>query len=126
MTEVFEEAPTVGTPNAVPVGFNREDAEIYYYGGHGEDLCDVRTKLPIIRLVPENCIYITISECGFSTEIKGGEEDFFRSVESDRTLRYPEVGGNKLAIASILKQKQNWDHIHMTLLYANHKQENRF
>jgi hypothetical protein len=113
MTEVFTEAPTVGTPEPVPVGFDRESAEIYYYGGHGEDLCDRRTKLPIIRLVPENCIYITISECGFSTEIKGGEEDFFRSVESDRTLRYPEVGGNKLAIANILQQKPNWVHIHM-------------
>lgn len=92
---------------------NRQNAKIYYYGGHGNDVCDPRTRVPIVRIVPENCIYITIAECGYRTKIQGGEEDFFRSKLSRFLLRNPEKEDHKNDIARVMKRSRNWLHIHM-------------
>ena len=103
---------TAPAPAEQPV-FDRQNAPIYYYGGHGNDVCDPRTRVPIVRIVPDNCIYITISECGFKTFIQGGEEDFFRHKLSRFLLRYPDVADHKQNIAKAVKRKPNWLHIHM-------------
>lgn len=93
--------------------FDRQNAPIYYYGGHGNDVCDPRTRLPIVRIVPDNCIYVTISECGFKTFIQGGEEDFFRHRFTRYLLRNPDLADHKKDIAKAMKRKPDWLHIHM-------------
>lgn len=93
--------------------FDREKAAIYYYGGHGTDLCHSKTNLPIVRLVPANCIYITIAECGYQTFIKGGEEEYFRKKSSKQTLLFPDSKENKAILARALKRSPSWIHVHM-------------
>lgn len=93
--------------------FDREKAPIYYYGGHGTDICHSKTDLPIVRLVPPNCIYITIAECGYKTFIKGGEEEYFRKKSSKQTLLFPDSKENKAVLARALKRSPSWIHVHM-------------
>ena len=38
-----------------------DDVPVFFYAGHGSDNCDPVTRKPLIAIVPENCIYITIS-----------------------------------------------------------------
>lgn len=91
----------------------RKDAKIYYYGGHGSDVCNPRTRLPITRLVPDNCIYVTIAECGYSTFLEGSEENFFRNPASEKVLRHIDLSNNKTILARKMKRKQDWVHVHM-------------
>lgn len=95
------------------IRMNRQNAKMYYYGGHGNDVCDPRTRVPIVRIVPENCIYITIAECGFKTKIQGGEEEFFRSKLTRFLLRNPDMANHKEDIARAMKRSKHWLHIHM-------------
>ena len=67
---------------------------IYYYAGHGEDECDPVNHKPIVRQVPNDCIYITITECGVYAEIDlfdNPREKLFRSKapEIKSLLQYP-------------------------------------
>ncbi len=72
--------------NAFPANTN-----IYYYAGHGNDVCDPITKQPYEAIVPENCILITTGLCGRVTHFNDKHINFFRekTEESRRVLRYP-------------------------------------
>ena len=43
------------------------EVPVYLYCGHGEEVCDPETKEIVVARVPDNCIYITIAECGMDT-----------------------------------------------------------
>ncbi len=79
---------------------------IYYYAGHGEDECDPVNHKPIVRQVPNDCIYITITECGVYAEIDlfdNPREKLFRSKapEIKSLLQYPYKPGNKKRLAQL-------------------------
>ena len=38
------------------------DSQIYFYNGHGGNVC--KLGIPIVKTVPDNCIYITQTVCG--------------------------------------------------------------
>ncbi len=95
-----------------------DNAPIYYYGGHGSEICDPHTDQPIRDIVPDNCIYITITSCGLPTKLtfgKNTEEMFFRSdKESSRhTLRHPDGLVEKAIIARELHVPIKDVHVHM-------------
>ena len=79
------------------------DAPIYYYGGHGEDVCDPVTHELRVETVPENCIYITSGECGlqtFTPNITKFITLFRDPSERVRTLlRYPYLEENLAGIS---------------------------
>jgi hypothetical protein len=84
-----------------------QNISIYYYAGHGNDICDEITHKPIIKQVPENCIYITISECGVPSildVIDNPQEKFFRNSNPihKKLIQYPYVGENKKKLAKAL------------------------
>ena len=63
------------------------NAKIYVYGGHGTDVCNKETKEVLIDIVPDDCIYITIGECGRVTYTDSKREAFFASTkEEDKQL----------------------------------------
>lgn len=41
-------------------------SSVYFYAGHGTDMCDKKGNL-IIERVPKDCIYVTVSICGINT-----------------------------------------------------------
>ena len=94
-----------------------EAAPIYYYGGHGSDLCEPSTMRPILDKVPDNCLYITITECGLKTDLtfahETTEENFFRDPETTAILRHPETLLNKQVIAAALHVNADAVHIHL-------------
>lgn len=81
---------------------------IYFYAGHGEDLCGDTNHKPIIRKVPDNCIYITITECGQFADIvleDNPREKLFRNTTTMKKnlLRYPFVAGHKKKLAKLFE-----------------------
>ena len=48
--------------------FTAKDEHIYMYNGHGGTVCDDKGK-PVIKQVPDNCIYITQTVCGIVNEL---------------------------------------------------------
>lgn len=81
---------------------------IYYYAGHGEDVCDSNSHKPIVRKVPDNCIYITIVECGQYADIdlvENPREKLFRSQDPaiQQLLRFPYYKKNKQELARLFE-----------------------
>jgi hypothetical protein len=74
------------------------EVPIYFYGGHGEDVCDPVTHELRVETVPENCIYITTGQCGlptYDTSVKKFIRIFRDPSETARTLlRYPYLEKN--------------------------------
>lgn len=93
------------------------DAPIYYYGGHGSDMCEPTTKRPILDIVPKDCIYITITQCGDKTHLTfehdKTEENFFRDPATRDILRHPELRVNKRVIADALHVDVTSVHVHL-------------
>lgn len=62
-------------------------ANIYLYGGHGSDICDKDTKEVLIDIVPDDCIYVSIGECGRVVVANKHLDELFASpYELDRQL----------------------------------------
>ena len=81
---------------------------IYFYAGHGEDLCGDTNHKPILKKVPDNCIYITITECGMfaNTVLEDNpREKLFRnsSTKIKDLLRHPYLPGQKKKLAELLE-----------------------
>lgn len=94
-----------------------DDVPIYYYGGHGEDICDPITHELRMDTVPENCIYITIGECGLTTStynIRKFLTIFRDPSEKARTLlRFPYLFQNLLEISKQTEISLNSIHVHL-------------
>lgn len=94
-----------------------EETPIYYYGGHGSDVCDSKTHIPIIKKVPEDCLYITITECGTQSTLQFGEEDteenLFRFEKNLDILRHPNYLHYKRQIARELNVRFSAVHVHL-------------
>jgi hypothetical protein len=94
-----------------------DDVPIYYYGGHGEDMCNPVTHELIMETVPEDCIYITIGECGFTTgydTIAKFLPIFRDPSEKARTLlRYPYLFENLKEISEETGVSIDNLHIHL-------------
>ena len=90
---------------------------IYYYGGHGSDVCDSITHIPIIKKVPDNCLYITITECGTESQLRfeedETEENLFRFEENLEYLRHPNYLHYKSEIAKQLHVSPSAVHVHV-------------
>ena len=92
------------------------DVPIYYYGGHGEDVCDASGELRLAT-VPENCIYVTSGECGRTT--RGSQTGRFASLFRDSTdrgralLRYPYLEENLKEISRQTGFGVDSLHVHM-------------
>lgn len=56
-------------------------ANIYFYAGHGADVCASDTNELMIREVPENCIYITLGVCGMTTTYNKKQYSLFKSKD---------------------------------------------
>ncbi len=95
-----------------------QNIPIYYYAGHGNDICDETTHKPIIKQVPENCIYITVTECGLYSELdifESKREGSFRSTNPihKKIFQYPYVRDNKKKLAELIEVSDvNNIHIH--------------
>lgn len=91
-----------------------KDVPIYFYGGHGSDLCDPNTHQPIEKIVPENCIYITTGLCGKLSQFKEGLHKLFRekSEHSRTLLRYPYLFQNLQELSKRLNVPIDDFHFH--------------
>jgi hypothetical protein len=94
-----------------------DDVPIYYHGGHGEDLCDPITHELRIDTVPENCIYITVGECGRVTQsdrINRFLTLFRDPSEKARTLlRFPYLFENLIEISKQTGFSKENFHVHL-------------
>lgn len=95
--------------NALP-----EDIPIYVYGGHGVDVCNSYTHEPIIVEVPDNCIYITLTECGLVAYYNEKLQELFSNPSPDvrELLRKPYLFQNLLKISKISGIPFNSFHVH--------------
>jgi hypothetical protein len=96
-----------GAPNKTLYTSPPPEAAIYYYGGHGIDLCDPDTRLPITDIVPPDCMYVTIAVCGEGTHLRFGiesEENFFRRSDAATLaiLKNPGNPANKRKFAEAM------------------------
>jgi hypothetical protein len=94
-----------------------DDVPIYYYGGHGRDLCKPGTDELMIDTVPEDCIYVTVGECGFETAYENIVDivELFRdsSKESRTILRYPYLFKSLKELSIVSKTKMKNIHVHL-------------
>lgn len=79
-----------------------EDIPIYFYGGHGKDICSKNEVVEAI--VPENCILITTGVCGRTIPYRKSRTDFFKSKDEEtrRFLRYPYLQQNMEKLSKML------------------------
>jgi hypothetical protein len=79
------------------------DIKTYIYEGHGSDVCHHVNQTPILRTVPENCIYITLAVCGVSTTLNPLRERAFRSRNIvTKFLKYPYIYSLRDSIANTI------------------------
>lgn len=91
-----------------------DDVPIYLYSGHGTDLCE-DDNTPVIKVVPDNCIYITLTTCGkvLSAKMKYILEQFHtKNKNITAILQKPYIPGNKQKIAKFFRQDEEDVHIH--------------
>jgi hypothetical protein len=79
-----------------------EEIPIYFYGGHGKDIC-IQNEV-VEAIVPENCILITTGVCGRTTPYRKSRIDFFKrkDEETRRFLRYPYLQQNMEKLSKML------------------------
>lgn len=87
--------------------------KIYYYGGHGSDVCE-EDKL-VKSIVPKDCIYITITSCGKNTLGNEIREKYFRLKDKEilDILQKPYLYKYKEKIAELLGVKKDDVHVKM-------------
>lgn len=61
--------------------FDENPPPVYFYMGHGADLCDKDGKM-IEKQVPEGCLYITMTKCGFKRQNVEKELSFFAETNN--------------------------------------------
>ena len=91
-----------------------EDVPIYLYSGHGTDICQ-EDDTPVIKVVPDNCIYITFTTCGkiLSAKMKHILQQFHtKNANITKMLKTPYLPGNKQNIANFFGQNEEDVHIH--------------
>ncbi len=86
---------------------------IYFYGGHGADLCDKENKKVLEDIVPNNCMLITSGLCGRTTGFTPAKIRFFQRKDeaSRKILRYPYFDENRAEIASFTEVPQTNIHV---------------
>lgn len=90
------------------------DIPVYFYSGHGTDICN-EDGTPVIKVVPDNCIYITLTTCGkllSALQIQILEKFHTKDTSMTEILRTPYIPGHKKKIADFFGQKEEDVHIH--------------
>ncbi len=80
------------------------DVKSYFYIGHGADVCDPDSNQVVTHTVPDNCIYITIEQCGNTAYYKDERNAFLHSAirEDSALLKYPYLNLTKRRLAELL------------------------
>jgi hypothetical protein len=83
------------------------DIKTYFYCGHGSDICNPETNEVVTHIVPDNCIYVTLAECGLPTYTDVIRNGTLGSRDSSTFFKYPYVTLFKEKLARLLNINVN-------------------
>lgn len=86
--------------------------KVFFYEGHGYDKCDAKGEL-IIKTVPDNCIYMTITSCGLHSNYDYHQLRFITDPDLLLLFLHPTKPKYRKAIAPLLGVKEEDIHIHL-------------
>jgi hypothetical protein len=96
---VYRQTRKPVSQSVIPRNFPSEystvtESNIFYYFGHGSDICDPVTNKLKYAMVPEGSAYITVTQCGRGTYAEAEtltKEVFTSLVDIQNLLRKPRV-----------------------------------